>query len=106
MTAFILFDTLRFSHSMIQAGMPIKQAEMLAQTQKEIFQSALENGLASKEDIYNIKTDISEVKKEINSLHKDIQILEKKFDGKFNLLYWMSGFLLAFISAVLFKLYF
>lgn len=49
-----------------------------------------------------LKTDIAEVKSE---LKLEIAELRAEFTGKFNLLYWMNGFMLVLMSSVFFKLF-
>lgn len=90
-----LFDTLIFSHKLMDAGMSRKQAEKIAEAQKEIFEAQNEviaSNLATKEDIWK--------------LDKKLDLSIKEFEGKFNLLYWMIGFVLAFCVSIVFKLYF
>lgn len=87
-----LFDTLIFSHKLMDAGMSRKQAEKIAEAQKEIFEAQNEviaSNLATKEDIWKLDKKIEQVDKKL-----DLSI--KEFEGKFNLLYWMIGFVLAF----------
>ena len=120
MTA-IIFDTLIFSHQLEKAGLSKEQAEMLAESQKEIIEQqtqriqegihhiegkldkAIATHVATKEDFWNLK---NEVKQDCSNLDKKIDLLRKEFEGKFNLLYWMTGFTLAICCSILFKIYF
>jgi hypothetical protein len=110
--AAITFDALIFSHKLTDAGMPREQADKFAEIQKEAFETQNQNlqdtldkkistHLATKEDIWNLRQDNAH-------LDKKISLLRKEFEGKFNLLYWMIGFTLAFCAsntAIIFKIY-
>jgi len=93
MAAILLFDTLIFSKRLIKAGMPKQQAEALAEAHKHSLQDSLKNGLASKKDVIKAKEELSA---EITEIKIDMQLMRKEFEGKFNLLYWMMGFVLTF----------
>lgn len=119
----IPFDALIFSQDLTDAGMPRKQADKYAKIQKgvidtqnqnvqEILNEKISTNLATKEDILIVKQDISNLRHELKhdtaNLDKKISLLRKEFEGKFNLLYWMSGFILAFCAsnaAIIFKIY-
>jgi hypothetical protein len=91
-TAILLFDTLKFSKRLIEAGMPAAQAEELAEAQKEAFQESLNNGLASKEDITLLD----------KKLDKKIEKINKKLSTHD----WMLRFLLALMLVMLGKMFF
>src|ERR1700729_1578753 len=116
----IPFDTLVYSHTLMEGGMPREQAEKMAEAQKKVFDNqnqnlqenldkAISTHLATKEDVWSLKQDISNLDKKIDSktmgLDKKIDLLRKEFEGKFNLLYWILGFILAFCVSIAFKLY-
>jgi hypothetical protein len=103
MTVILLFDTLIFSKRLIKAGMPKEQAEALAEAQKDALHESVNNGLASKKDITDLKHKID---KKSDELKSEMGIMRKEFDGKFNLLYWMMGFVLTFCVAIILKIYF
>ncbi len=104
-----MFDTLKFSKRLINTGMPKEQAEELACAQLEMFEESLCRGLASKTDIENLDKKIDE---NIHALEKrmddKINTLENKlsfFEGKFNTMQWMLGFIITFLIAILVKLF-
>lgn len=107
--AAITFDALIFSHKLTDAGMPREQADKFAEIQNQNLQDTLDKRistqLATKEDIWNLR---HELKQDNAHLDKKISPLRKEFEGKFNLLYWMVGFTLAFCAsntAIIFKIY-
>jgi uncharacterized phage infection (PIP) family protein YhgE len=102
-----------------------QQQDLKEQNQhfEEKLDKTISAHLATKEDLWNLKQDlkqdisnlnaelkkdISTVKQDTANLDKKVDLLRKEFEGKFNLLYWMLGFILAFCAsnaAVVFKLY-
>ena len=121
----IPYDTLIYTHELTDTGMPREQAEKVAKIQKDVFEAqnqhiqetldkAISTHLATKEDILGaksiLKEDILNLKHELKhdnaKLDKKIDLLRKEFEGKFNLLYWILGFILAFCVSIAFKLYF
>lgn len=88
MTTILLFDTLKFSKRLINAGMSPTQAEEIAEAQKDALEESLNNGLASKKDIARLD-------KKIDSLSK-----------KFSIHDWTLRFILGLIVAIFGKLYF
>ena len=74
------FDTLKFAQRLENAGLEPKQAGAFAEAQKEVFAEAIETQLTTKGD-------------------------EQRVDKDLLLLKWMIGFNLAFILAVVWKVF-
>ncbi|MBF0119988.1 MAG: DUF1640 domain-containing protein [Desulfobacterales bacterium] len=95
------FDTHTYVKRLVSAGMPERQAEIQADTFKEIIESQL----ASKKDIKEIELAIENVKKD---LKYDIKELELKMESiKADIIKWVAGMLVAqaAIVATLVKLF-
>lgn len=60
---------------------------------------ATSGNIATKEDTWKLN-------KQIEKIDKKLDLFIKKSKGRFNLLYWMVGFVLAFCVSIVFKLYF
>lgn len=123
-----IFDTHRYVKELEAAGVETKQAEAQVKMQFEIFSSVIEDTVATKQDLRDIaaelkaeiaevrselKTEIAELRTELKAeiaevkseLKLEIAELRAEFKGKFNLLYWMNGFMLVLMSSVFFKLF-
>ena len=81
------FDTLRYARKLKDAGVPADQAEAMA----DAIGSELVDQLATKADIRETKAEIGE--------------LRSWAEGKFQLLYWMLGFNLAFVVAIAWRVF-
>lgn len=80
-------DTLRYARKLKDAGVPADQAEAMA----DAIGSELVDQLATKADIRETKAEIRE--------------LRSWAEGKFQLLYWMLGFNLAFVVAIAWRVF-
>lgn len=118
------FDTHAFVKKLTAAGVPVQQAEVQANLQNQVLSELITNNLATKDDIarleFSTKIDIRDLsistkqdiarlenstKEEINSVKYDVSKLEMEMKGDFKLLKWMLGFVLAFLVAIVFKLF-
>ncbi len=82
----VAFDTLKFTETLKQAGVPEQQAKAEAIAIQGAFSEALNTQVATKADIQKLKDEIQDVKAEQR------------------LLKWMIGFNLALSSGILFIL--
>lgn len=100
---------------LVDAGLKEKAAETITLVINEARKSDFDN-LATKEDIANVrleianvrselKEDIANVRTEIASLRTELKEEIAELRGKFGIMQWMMGFLLAMVSAVLLKLF-
>jgi hypothetical protein len=107
-----MFDTLEYAEELKAAGVPEGQAHVQARALSRLS----EEKLASKEDIALLKTDITLLKTDIASLRTEMGHIEDRLraeigqvktemDGKFRLLYWMNGTVVALLLPILFKLF-
>lgn len=80
-------DTLRYARRLRDAGVPPDQAEAMA----DAIGSELVDQLATKADIRETKA--------------EIRALRSGAEGRFHLLYWMLGFNLAFVVAILWRVF-
>jgi hypothetical protein len=97
-------------------------SEALATAHTEMLATLIENDLVTKQDLASTKQDLmheigklenrmdnveakleAKIDGESARLDARIDALDTKFTGKFNLLYWMTGFLLAGVGTLLFK---
>ncbi len=76
----VTFDTLKFAKRLESVGMAAKQAEALADAQREAFSEALETQLATKADMFSLRAEMQPM-------------------------CWMIGFNLAFTMAILWKIF-
>lgn len=58
----VAFDTLKFVEKLETAGIPSSQAKAILEAQREAFEEALDNTLATKLDMTEIKTELKVVK--------------------------------------------
>lgn len=111
-----MFDTLEYAEELKAAGVPEGQAHVQARALSRLS----EEKLASKEDIALLKTDIASLRTEMghiedrlraeigqidSKLSGEIVHLRTEMDGKFRLLYWMNGTVVALLLPILFKLF-
>ena len=69
----ITFDTYHFVERLEKAGMPREQAVAFAEAQKESLAEALDSGLVTRGDLFEVK---AELKADIASLRSDMQTME------------------------------
>ncbi|UAW64399.1 CCDC90 family protein [Mycoavidus sp. HKI] len=104
--AIAIFDTLKFSKRLKEAGVPSAQAEAEAEVLSEIFAVNLQE-LPTKEDLHAVK---DELRHEISDLRKDMDL---KFEqttstlrgdisnSKFELLKWFIGIAIAQVGLII-----
>jgi hypothetical protein len=112
------FDTHAYIKRLKAAGFNEKQAEAQSELQAEVLSSLVTEKLATKDDLLRIEQDLLRIEHALREdmllsegrLKESIMILESqtkqefiRLDGKFNLLHWMFGILLAGMVALLFK---
>lgn len=68
-----MFDTLAFVKKLKVAGVPALQAEAQAEVLAETFSEAMDNKLATKQDILNLKQDILNLKQEFTEFKAEIK---------------------------------
>jgi len=106
-----MLDTLKYAKRLREAGFTEQQADAHA----DALWEAIEDTVATKQDIQLVQKDIQVVRQEIHELDARIDGRFKEMearidgrftgvDGRFRLLYWMVGFNLALTAGVLFKL--
>ena len=83
-----MFDTLKINNTLLKSGFTAEQSIAITESLKE---SVEQGNLATKEDMH--------------ILEQKINILEERFNGKFNLIYWMMGFVIAMLLGILLKLF-
>jgi hypothetical protein len=54
----IIFDTLSYAEKLTEAGMPEKQAKVMAEAQADIMSKSLLDFIATKADLKELKTEI------------------------------------------------
>ncbi len=104
-------NLLTYAKKLKEAG----ESEALATAHTEMLATLVENDLVTKQDLASTKQDLmheigrvetkleAKIDGESARLDAKIDALDTKFTGKFNLLYWMTGFLLAGVGTLLFK---
>jgi hypothetical protein len=98
-TMSITFDTLKYVKHLEAAGVPAAQAEAFVSAQQEILSQALDNTLATRQDLQGVE----------KSLRSDMERIERKqieHDGEFKLVKWMMGALIALTIANFAKQFF
>lgn len=86
--ASVTFDTLKFANRLKAAGVPSAQAEAEAEALSEVFEMNLAD-LPTKKD-----------------LRDELKLLEAKIEGRFVLLQWMMGLLMAGVASLILKAFF
>jgi hypothetical protein len=107
------FDTHAYVKRLKAAGFNEAQAEAQAELQSQVLSALVTEKLATKDDIANLKRDIADVKRDVkedimrfeHETKQEFVRLEATFNGKFNLLNWMLGFLVVGVMTTLFKLF-
>ncbi len=100
------FDTLQYVKKLESAGVPVKQAEMMAEVQKESLAECLDTTLATKADISRLE---SATKADISKLESAIHKIELTMEGvktEMKLSRWMLGVVFATAIAQLLEKFF
>ena len=112
-----IFDTLKFSQRLKEAGAPSAQAEATAEVLSEIFADNLQE-LATKEGLRAVKVELrheihavkDELRHEISDLRKDIDLKFEQTtstlrgnisDSKFELIKWFVGISITQIGLII-----
>lgn len=106
MVTITLFDTHSSVKKLMSAGFTEKQAEAQVALQADVFSlytQEITEQFATKKDLKDFKTRVAH---EFAIVRKEILQLDTKFTGKFNMLYWMIGFLLVGEATKLYPLFF
>ena len=69
----ITFDTLKFVEKLEKAGLPRAQASAIVEAQKDAFSEALENQLASRQDIAKLEKQIEKTESSLRLEFADIR---------------------------------
>lgn len=69
----ITFDTLKFVEKLEKAGLPRAQASAIVEAQKDAFSEALENQLASRQDIAKLEKQIEKTESTLRLELADIR---------------------------------
>ncbi len=94
--AMAIFDTLKFSKRLREAGVPTAQAEAEAEVLSEIFAVNLQE-LATKEDLLATKEELRHEIKDVRNEIKDVrnELSHEIKDLRFGLLKWIIGLAIA-----------
>jgi len=92
MTA-MTFDALKYAERLEAGGVPPQQARAEAQALAEVLSSA---AVASARDLERLEA-------KIDLLRSDFGLLRSDLSGKFTLLQWMLGLLLAGVASIVIK---
>ena len=100
----IAFDTYKFIRTIKESGIPENQAEAIA----DAFRAAQrEADLVTKPDLAAHDTDLRHALQETEQrLDAKIDLLRSDLTGKFTLLQWMLGLLLAGVASLVIKSFF
>lgn len=99
MTA-ITFDTLKYADRLEAAGVPPQQAKAEAQALAEVLASP---DVISSRDIDRIEQKIDQLRSDMTA---QVTLLRSDLTGKFVLLQWMLGLLLAGVASLVIKSFF
>ena len=127
MTA-VTFNTLQFATKLKEAGLPEKQAEVLANSFGEVLQVNLKDLVTEQQlnkAVSDLKQEISQTRQELKQdiaqvkqeLKQDLKSVETRLDAKIDisiskltseiqLLKWMTGTMFAGVIAILIRLFF
>jgi hypothetical protein len=94
-----MFDTLTYANKLKEAGFTERQAG----AQAEALASVVDSNLATKLDIELARRDLKELEMKLESRLRE---LELKFEGRFLVINWMLGFILAGILSLIIKAFF
>jgi hypothetical protein len=95
MTA-VTFDTLKYAERLEAGGVPPQQAKAEAQALAEVLSSP---EVASARDIERLEA-------KLDLLRSDFGLLRSDLTGKYTLLQWMLGLLLAGVASLVIKSFF
>ncbi len=107
----IAFDTHKFIRTIQASGIPEGQAEAIA----EAFRVAqVEADLATRPDLTTCDSELrhalqateQRLAAKIDALRGDLNVLRSDLNGKFSLLPWMLGLLLAGVASLVIKTFF
>lgn len=119
--AHVAFDTLKFVNKLKVAGWTEPAAIAFSEIQNETLVEAMDNTLATKNDIYALKDDIRALKTDFDQkfvyLDNKIETVETKFELKLErtiaplrtnikILNWMFSILISGVAALVLKAYF
>lgn len=92
----ITFDTLKFVEKLRAAGVPEGQAKAEAEALVSVLSEAIEQQLATKDDIRDVRSDIAKLEREqIVPMQRDLFVLK-----------WMMGMMIGGITALVLKAFF
>ncbi len=94
MTAMV-FDTLKYAQHLEEAGFSRKQAEAMAEVQKDSLAELMDMQVATKADIKDVRNDIQTIRLKLT-----------EYDGQFTLLKWMIGAVFAGVLSLVLKAFF
>ena len=83
----VIFDTLRFTRRLKDAGVPEQQAEAEAEAIRQAFSEVLDSQVATRADIHRLEANIH------------------RLEAEQRLMKWMLGFNLAFTLAMFWKMF-
>jgi len=96
----ITFDTLKFVEKLEKAGLPRAQASAIVEAQKDAFSEALENQLASRQDIVKLE---KQIEKTESLLRLDMADLRKEQAVQRWMLTITGGGIVALIAKAFFQ---
>lgn len=114
----VTFDTLKFVEKLRAAGVPEAQAKAEAEALVSVLAEAIEQKLATKDDIREVKADIAALEKTLKgdmaglekALRGDMAALERgqivPMQRDLYVIKWMMGLVLGGIVAIILKMYF
>lgn len=92
----ITFDTLKFVEKLRAAGVSEAQAKAEAEALVSVLSEAIEQQLATKDDIRDVRSDIAKlVREQIVPMQRDLFVLK-----------WMMGMMIGGITALVLKAFF
>jgi hypothetical protein len=105
-----MLDTLTYANKLKEAGFTERQA----QAQAEALVAVVDSNLATKQDLGLLRNDLELLRHDTkhdlellrNEIKHDLKELELKFEGKFILVNWMLGFILAGTLSIILKIFF
>ncbi|MCK4608392.1 MAG: DUF1640 domain-containing protein [Gammaproteobacteria bacterium] len=73
-TMALTFDTLKYANRLKAAGLEPKIAEAQAEAEAEIFAEALDNQLATKQDIKDLRSEVQVIDSKVDRLRSELTI--------------------------------
>ncbi|HEY0295372.1 MAG TPA: hypothetical protein VGC69_08600 [Bordetella sp.] len=107
----IRFDTLKIVERLERGGFTREQAKTQAEVLADVINpDAL--GFATRQDLQDVRGELRNELHEveyrlvarITTVEHKLENFQKATEGKFNLLYWMMGFMLTMMSGLFYKL--